>query len=76
MPSVQIKNVPPDVHQVLRRRAAAAGQSMQEYLLGLLTQSARTLTMDEILERIEQRTGGGLSLEFAVEAQRAERESH
>jgi plasmid stability protein len=32
MPSVQIKNVPPEMHRVLRLRAAA-GQSLQEYLL-------------------------------------------
>ncbi|MGI8521768.1 MAG: FitA-like ribbon-helix-helix domain-containing protein [Nocardioides sp.] len=32
MPSVQIKDVPPETHAVLRRRAAAAHQSFQEYL--------------------------------------------
>ena len=33
MPSVQIKDVPAEVHAELRRRAGAAGQSLQEYLL-------------------------------------------
>src|SRR5438309_995254 len=33
MPSVQIKDVPAEVHATLRRRAATAGQSLQEYLL-------------------------------------------
>ncbi len=36
MPSVQIKNVPPDVHQILRDRAGKAGQSLQAYLLAEL----------------------------------------
>ena len=32
MPSVQIKDVPESTHAVLRQRAAAAYQSLQEYL--------------------------------------------
>jgi plasmid stability protein len=74
MRSVQIKNVPDDVHQVFRQRAAKAGQSQQEYLLALLVDAARKPTLDEIFERIGQRSGGRLSLAFAVEAQRADRD--
>ncbi len=51
MPSVQIKDVPPDVHHVLRHRAAAAGQSLQEYMLASLVEQARQLTLDEVLAR-------------------------
>jgi antitoxin FitA len=75
MRSVQIKNVPDDVHRVLRRRAAVAGKSQQEYLLGLLIDAARKPTLDEIFERVGQRSGGRLSLAFAVEAQRADRDA-
>lgn len=75
MATVQIKNVPDDVHRVLRQRAAKAGQSQQEYLLGLLVGHARTPTVTEVLERVGQRSGGRLSLAFAVEAQRADRDS-
>jgi antitoxin FitA len=75
MRSVQIKNVPDDVHHVLRQRAAKAGQSQQEYLLALLVDAARTPTLDEILERVELRSGGDISLAFAVEAKRADRDS-
>jgi len=75
MRSVQIKNVPDDVHRVLRRRAAVAGKSQQEYLLGLLVNAARKPTLDEIFERVGQRSGGRLSLAFAVEAQRADRDA-
>jgi plasmid stability protein len=75
MRSVQIKNVPDDVHRVLRRRAAVAGKSQQEYLLGLLVDAARKPTLDEIFERVGQRSGGRLSLAFAVEAQRADRDA-
>lgn len=72
---MQIKNVPDDVHAVIRRRAAIANQSMQEYLLTHLTEFARNPTLEEVFERIEQRTGGGLSVDFVVQAQRADRES-
>jgi hypothetical protein len=75
MPSVQIKDVPPEVHLVLKRRAAEAGKSMQEYLLDLLVSHASTPTMEDILRRVEQRTGGRLTAAFAVEAQRADRDS-
>lgn len=75
MPSVQIKNVPEDVHRVLRRRAVEAGQSLQEYLLGRLTAEARTPTVDEVLARAGQRAGGNVPLDDAVRIVRAERDT-
>jgi antitoxin FitA len=74
MPSVQIKNVPPDVHRVLRERAAAAGQSMQEYLLAQLTRQAEAETLEEVLDRAGGRAGGSLGLDFAVESLRDDRQ--
>jgi antitoxin FitA len=53
MPAVQIKDVPDDVHEVLRRRARAAGQSMQEYLRGILIAQTRRPTLQEIFDEIE-----------------------
>lgn len=75
MPSIQIKDVPPDVHRVLRTRAAAAGQSLQEYLLARLSEDARTPTLDEVLDAAGQRTGGRFSFDDAVAAVRADRDS-
>jgi antitoxin FitA len=74
VPSVQIKNVPPDIHLVLRRRAATAGQSLQEYLLASLKQQAREETLDEVLDRAGARAGGSLGLAFAAETLRDERQ--
>jgi antitoxin FitA len=73
MPSVQIKNVPEDVHRVLRRRAAAAGQSLQEYLLARLVEEARQEPLDVVLDRIGGRSGGSFPLARAVDALREER---
>lgn len=75
MPSVQIKNVPPDVHGVLRRRAALAGKSLQQYLLEQLTKDARRPTLDELFQDRTERSGGSMPLEFAVEAVREDRDS-
>ena len=75
MPTVQIKNVPDDVHRTLRVRAAAKGQSLQAYLLARLIEDAREDPVDAWLDRIEQHSGGSLSFEFAVDAIRGDRES-
>ena len=75
MASIQVKNVPSDVHQTLRRRAGGAGQSLQEYLLNLLCQQARTPTLTEVLDRAGGRAGGDIGREAAVAAVRAERDA-
>lgn len=68
MPSIQIKHVPADVHAVLRRRAAAAGQSLQEYLLVRLTEEARQESVEEVLERAGGRAGGSAGVRGASPA--------
>ncbi len=75
MPSVQIKNVPQDVHRVLRRRAADSGQSLQEYLRARLVEQARQPTLDEVLRRANQRSGGSVSLSDAAKAVRTDRDA-
>ena len=55
MTAVQIRNVPDEVQRVLKQRAARAGQSLSEYLLGELRVLAARPTMEELTERIELR---------------------
>ncbi len=74
MPSVQIKDVPSETHIVLRRRAAAAHQSLQEYLRARLIAEAASPTLEEVLDRVGERTGGDLSLEVAVAVLREDRD--
>src|SRR5664280_1936121 len=57
MPSVQIKDVPEHTHAVLRQRAAAAHQSLQEYLRTKLIQEASAPTVEEVLDRAGGRAG-------------------
>jgi hypothetical protein len=75
VPSVQIKGVPERVHAELRRRAAAVGQSLQEYLLGHLIEAVRYPPIDEVLDRAGGRSGGRASLKQAAAAIRADRDS-
>lgn len=73
MPSVQIKDVPEETHAVLRRRAAEARQSLQEYLRTKLIEEARRPTLDEVLARAGARAGGSVSLKSAARAVRSDR---
>jgi len=73
MPSVQIKDVPADAHAILRRRAADAHQSLQEYLRTKLIEEARRPTVDEVLARAGGRAGGSLTLKAAARAVRRDR---
>ena len=75
MPSIQVKDVPNDVHATLRRRAAATGKSLQEYLLDHLSVEARSPTLEEVLERAGGRAGGNVSLSVAVDAVRVDRDA-
>jgi plasmid stability protein len=68
MPSIQIKNVPEHTHAVLRQRAAAAQQSLQEYLRARLIEEADEPTLEEILDRAGMRSGGSVPLKAAVAA--------
>ncbi len=75
MPSVQIKDVPDDVHATLRLRAATAGQSLQEYLRARLTEDARRPTLAEVLERAGSRAGGSTARDTATRIVRAARDA-
>ena len=75
MPSVQIKNVPPEVLGIWKHRAVEAGQSLQEYLLAKLVQDASVPTREEWLKRLGSRSGGTVTLEDAVRVIRADRDS-
>lgn len=65
--------MPDDVHNELVRRAERAGQSLQQYLSAQLASIAATPTLDDVLERIENRSKGQLSKADAVSALEDER---
>jgi len=52
---VQIRDVPEDVHAILKSRAALAGVSLSEYLRRMLERAASRPTPAELSERIRLR---------------------
>lgn len=72
---VQIRNMPDEMHRVLKSRAAARGMSLSDYLLQELRKSAEVPSIEEWLERVRSRepVDPGISMEDAVRAERDSR---
>jgi len=51
---IQIRNVPSELHRTLKARAAAAGMSLSDYLLGEIRQVADQPSMEELRERLHK----------------------
>lgn len=75
MKNLQIRNVPEETHAILRRRAAEAGMSLQEYLLALVRETASRPTVAEVLRRAGGRAGGKVALRESVRDLRTERDA-
>ena len=52
---LQIRNVPENARRVLKARAARAGKSLNSYLLDVLEREVARPTLDEVLDRVQQR---------------------
>ncbi len=53
--NVQLRNVPDDLHRILKARAALAGLSLSEYLIGHARRLAERPTPEEMRERLRLR---------------------
>jgi len=58
MKTIQVRNVPDDVHRELRVRAATAGVSLSDFALGELERVAQRPPVVELLQRARSRAGG------------------
>jgi plasmid stability protein len=80
MATIQIRNVPEGVHRVYQTRAAAAGMSVQEYLLAELERNAALRTPAELVAETEVRLRAegpeGFASFAAGHIVRADRASH
>lgn len=72
---IQIRNVPDELHRRLKARAAMAGTSLSEYLLGEMRHAAERPTRDELRQRLQARARVKVtpSPEKAVRAERDSR---
>ena len=80
MATIQIRNVPEPIHRVYQARAAAAGMSLQEYMLAELVRGAQLRTPAEIVIEVERRLHGegreGYSAVSSADIIAADRDSH
>ena len=56
MKTLQIRNVPDEVHRRLKSRAALEGRSLSEYALSELSRALERPTRRELLERVRSRS--------------------
>ena len=66
MKMIQIRNVPDPLHRKLKSRAAQSGMSLSDYLLREMQRVAETPTLDEMLERISNRTALAKPVDIAA----------
>ena len=53
---IQLRNVPDSLHRTLKARAALEGMSLSDYLLEEIRRAAGRPTLQELRERLKQRT--------------------
>jgi len=71
--TIQIRNVPDDIHRTLKSRAAAAGTSLSDYLLAEVVRVAERPPLADVLSRAGTRHGGA-PVESIVDAVRSGRD--
>jgi hypothetical protein len=71
---LQIRDLPDELHQTLRRRAAARGLSLRQYALEVLRDHCDEPTLDEWLDGLSRLTPASPSIS-AAEAVRQAREA-
>jgi plasmid stability protein len=59
MPTVQVRDIPDEVHRVYRSRAAAAGMSLQAFLRAELIAGAQVRSPAEIAAEVSAELAGG-----------------
>jgi antitoxin FitA len=76
MVAITIRDIPDDVRDELGARAARSGKSLQEYLRGILIDTAAKPSVDEVLRRARARveaTGNRLDAATILAAKDADR---
>lgn len=71
---LQIRDLPDELHRILRERAATRGLSLRQYALEILQEHCRQPTVDEWLDGLDRLTPVPLSTS-AAEAVRQSREA-
>jgi plasmid stability protein len=62
---IQLRNVPDVLHRALKARAAMAGMSLSDYLLGEIKEIAEKPTLSELRERLHRREPVSVKIDTA-----------
>jgi antitoxin FitA len=62
---IQLRNVPDVLHRTLKARAAMAGMSLSDYLLGEIKEVAERPTLTELRQRLHKRRSVAVDLDTA-----------
>lgn len=73
MPNVLVRDLPPDVHAALVRRAEERGQSLQQYLATELAHLVERPSLEELFARTADRRGGRVTLRTVADSLADER---
>lgn len=77
MATIQIRDLPEETYETIRKRARARGQSIQNYMRDRLVDAAASPTADEVWDTVdqlrEQNAGTGATTETIVADVRASR---
>lgn len=76
MPNVLVRDIPDEIHAALQRRAERRGQSLQQFLAAELRRLAERPAMDDVLDRIDRRSGGRVGFRQAADDLADERARH
>lgn len=71
MSAIQVKRVPPDLHDAIRRRAQEEGLTVSDYILSVLRRDLATPTLRAWLARLEE--DEPVSISSAADVVNAER---
>jgi plasmid stability protein len=74
--AITVRDVPDEVRDVLAARAARAGKSLQEYLRGMLVETAARPPVEDVIARARTRvatTGSRVDAESILAARDADR---
>ncbi|CAN5845338.1 antitoxin VapB1 [soil metagenome] len=75
MAIIQIRDVPEDVYETIRRRSRTAGQSIQAYMLARTIEIARRPTLAEVMSVLEPDLAGRAPLAVDTRALIADRDA-
>ncbi|MFP5019941.1 FitA-like ribbon-helix-helix domain-containing protein [Pseudonocardia phyllosphaerae] len=70
MATIQIREIPEDVYEVIRRRARAAGRSIQSYMREVVIETAARPTPGEVFAAVDATRSGAavVTRESVIEA--------